>query len=174
MPSYTKGSRNEFSKWDSSKKQILDPEKLKALRLKLDAKGDSLGPGSYPVQKVLGGPFFSFGNRFERSFGKNHLKPDKVEGPGPGSYKMANTVTVKSRHPSARIRSTFGSSDRNFNDLPQFTPAPNQYRVAKFTEAAHSFTIPQSPRSNGSQEAKQAMLPGPTSYETGTTLDLAK
>ena len=44
-PSYTTGGRTEHSKWDSSQRQILNAKKLKELRSKLDAKGDSLGPG---------------------------------------------------------------------------------------------------------------------------------
>ena len=162
----------EHSQWDSRARQVLDPQKLAEIRARLDAKGDSLGPGSYPVQKVLGGPFFSFGSRFETTFGRNHVKADKGDGPGPGSYKMANTVRVKARHPSAVTRTTFGTSGRNYVDLPQFTPAPNKYQVAKFTEASHGYTIGQSPRSNDAQEAKQSMLPSPHSYRN--SLDMAK
>ena len=88
------------------------------IRAKFDAKGDGLGPGSYPVQKVLGGPYSSFGVRFESTFGRNNLKPEKTDGPGPGSYKMANTVRIKPRHPSAVTRTTFGTCGRNFIDLP--------------------------------------------------------
>ena len=49
VPSYTKGGRTEFSKWDSRQAQVLDPKKLAEMRAKLDQKGDGLGPGSYPV-----------------------------------------------------------------------------------------------------------------------------
>lgn len=49
-------------------------------------------------------------------------------------------------------------------DLPTWTPAPNAYRVAKFTEASHGFTFSQGLRTNDTQDVKQALLPGPSSY----------
>ena len=95
LPSYTKGSRTHFSKRDTGKDQILDPRKLAEIRKKLSAKGDGLGPASYPLQKVASGPLFTFGSRFESTLGsKSHLKPKKVDGPGPGAYKLPSSIKV--------------------------------------------------------------------------------
>lgn len=46
----------------------------------------------------------------------------------------------------SNVKTTFGSSDREFAKLIHESPAPNQYRVAKFTEAAHSYSFPEAPK----------------------------
>lgn len=49
----------------------------------------ALGPDAYKVVYPSSAPVFSFGARFgNRVNNKEHLRPTKVDGPGPGSYKM--------------------------------------------------------------------------------------
>jgi hypothetical protein len=86
---------------------------------------------------------FSFGTRFNSSFrSKDHLRPRKVDGPGPGSYKLPSTVsTGLSKSATDFSRGTFGSSVRK--DLQSNDgPAPNKYRPVQFTEASHCFSFP--------------------------------
>jgi hypothetical protein len=143
----------------------LDPKKLEELRKKHVAKGDGLGPGSYPIPKTNSGPIHTFGSRFESSLGsKSHLKPKKVDGPGPGAYKLPGSLNLRARHPSAVGRTTFGTAGREFSDLPQDTPAPNKYHVAKFTEAAHGYTFPLAIRGDDTQAQKRARMPDPHTY----------
>ena len=50
-------------------------------------------------------------------------------------------VKINHRHPDSVNRTTFGTSARNFIDLPKDTPAPNKYRPVHMTEASHSYSI---------------------------------
>jgi hypothetical protein len=53
---------------------------------KKDVK-DVLGPATYEIKQPKKGPIFSFGSRFNSDIrSKEHLKPTKVDGPGPGDY----------------------------------------------------------------------------------------
>jgi len=80
------------------------------------------GPGSYYAKYPNGAPIFSFGTRFNSSIrNKDHLKPTKIDGPGPGAYKLPGAVKVESRTADSihyNKRTTFGTSGRNFIDLP--------------------------------------------------------
>lgn len=59
---------------------------------------DGLGPGAYTIAAVKKGPIYSFGSRFNSRIGnKDHLRPKKVGGPGPGSYKLPSTVKTGKR-----------------------------------------------------------------------------
>lgn len=141
------------------------------------------------MQKVLGGASYSFGSRFDSSVGnKNHVRPRKAEGPGPGSYKMPGAVTVRTRHPSAVTRTTFGTAGREFVDLPKWTPAPNKYAVDRFPSnrkyigtdsAGRDRVVELSPgpafgrarRTNDAEEAREALLPGPQDYDVMKAFD---
>jgi len=81
----------------------------------------------YPIKLQSGGPSYQFGSRFDdrreppthtRPDGsrfdsslrsKPHLKPKKVDGPGPGDYKLADSVQVKKRHDASGQISTWGT-----------------------------------------------------------------
>lgn len=74
------------------------------------------------------------GSRFDSDVrSKDHLKPRKKEGPGPGSYELPGCVRVA----KSTKRPTFGMAERDWSDLPKHTPAPNNYYPNKFTEATH-------------------------------------
>lgn len=77
-----------------------------------DHRDIDLGPGAYNHKSTLGGNMFSFGSRFNSKFkSKDHLRPTKVDGPGPGSYKMPSSVRTGRRSESindALKRTTFG------------------------------------------------------------------
>mmetsp|Transcript_7022 Transcript_7022/g.11799 ORF Transcript_7022/g.11799 Transcript_7022/m.11799 type:complete len:230 (+) Transcript_7022:291-980(+) len=104
---------------------------------------DGPDPSSYNIKLLNQAPTYSFGTRFDSSIrSKNHLRPAKVDGPGPGSYKLPGSVQLVRRHPMSVNRTSFGTSGRQFIDLPKNTPAPNQYRPVHFTEASHSYSIP--------------------------------
>lgn len=82
---------------------------------------------------------------------------------------MPNSVQVEKRGPEsihANKRTTFGTSARNFIDLPKDTPAPSHYRPVHFTEASHAYSIPRPPQVdlNGSKKGI-ASNPGPGAYD---------
>jgi hypothetical protein len=103
------------------------------------------GPGSYYAKYPNNAPIHSFGTRFNSSIrNKDHLRPTKVDGPGPGAYKLPGSVKIESRTADSihyNKRTTFGTSGRNFIDLPKETPAPNKYRPVHLGEASHAYTI---------------------------------
>jgi len=92
---------------------------------------DGLGPGAYTMTLPKQGPVFSFGSRFNSSIrNKDHLKPKKVDGPGPGAYKLPSSVKTGKRtdsHMDAMKKSTFGSAQRNFSNLPKDMPGAGKY-----------------------------------------------
>ncbi len=77
--------------------------------------GEVPGPGMYQVKLATGGPSYQFGSRFDdkrvppthvKADGsrfdsslraKPHLKPKKVDGPGPGDYALPDSVVTKKR-----------------------------------------------------------------------------
>jgi hypothetical protein len=62
---------------------------------------DGLGPGAYTITHPKAGPLYSFGSRFNSSIrSKDHLRPRKVDGPGPGAYKLPSSVKTGSRKDS--------------------------------------------------------------------------
>jgi hypothetical protein len=47
----------------------------------------------YDLPVEIAGPIYSFGRRFNSSIrSKEHLRPKKVDGPGPGAYKLPSSV----------------------------------------------------------------------------------
>lgn len=72
------------------------------------------------------------------------MRPTKIDGPGPGNYKLPSCVKVESRTADSihhHKRTTFGTAGRNFVDLPKDTPAPNKYRPVHLGEASHAYSI---------------------------------
>ena len=134
---------------------------------KNENKDDGLGPGQYKVKEAKAGPFFTFGSRFNSSFrNKDHLKPRKVDGPGPGAYKMPTSLKTGKRTQSsndAMKKSTFGNADRNFSDLPKDIPGPGAYYPQKFTEASYQYSIPKE-KTGDINALKNAQTPGPQQY----------
>lgn len=64
----------------------------KAEEKKPEAK-DNLGPTTYEIKEAKKGPIFSFGSRFNSDIrSKEHLKPKKVDGPGPGDYQLPSSI----------------------------------------------------------------------------------
>lgn len=71
---------------------------------------DEIGPGRYPIKLGPSGPSYQFGTRFDDKRvpptkvkedgsrfdsalrAKPHLKPKKVDGPGPGDYRLHDSV----------------------------------------------------------------------------------
>ena len=127
---------------------------------------DGLGPGAYVIKVPRTTPVFSFGGRFNSSIrSKDHLRPTKVDGPGPGAYKMPSSIRTGKRtesHMDALKASTFGKSNRNFTDLPQENPGPGKYYPIQFTEASHGYTIPR--EVNDMKALESAKAPGPETY----------
>lgn len=100
--------------------RIEDPKVLKELRDRIYKKDDSIGPDQYHVKIPTSAPVYSFGSRFGSSIrNKDHLRPQKVDGPGPGAYKLPSSVKTNMKD---RVRgptqTTFGTAGRNFVDLP--------------------------------------------------------
>ena len=102
------------------------------------------------------------GSRFDSDVrSKDHLKPRKKEGPGPGSYELPGCVRVA----KSTKRATFGMAERDWSDLPKHSPAPNNYYPNKFTEATHQYSFPKAMKSDEARLYKSSFTPGPGAYE---------
>ena len=112
---------------------------------------DGPGPGLYPIKLAPSGPSYQFGSRFDdkrvpptkvKADGtrfdsslraKPHLQPKKVDGPGPGDYKLADSVVVKNRPLGSMQTSTWGTGrepdhEPNRNTSKNFVgPGPAHY-----------------------------------------------
>ena len=78
------------------------------------------------------------GSRFDSDVrNKDHIRPRKKDGPGPGSYLMPSSIKTRILPAKARPKTTFGLARREWSDLPKGIPAPNKYHPIKFTEASH-------------------------------------
>jgi Sperm-tail PG-rich repeat len=98
---------------------------------------DGLGPGAYLIKATNTAPLFSMGSRFDSDVrSKDHIKPRKVDGPGPGSYPLPGSIRAE-LSTNEKKKTTFGVAKRDWSDLPRNVPAPNTYYPAKFTEATH-------------------------------------
>ena len=85
---------------------------------------DGLGPGAYLIKAQNTAPLFSMGSRFDSDVrSKDHLKPRKVDGPGPGDYPLPGAIKVA----KSCKRTTFGMAGRDWSDLPKHSPSPNAY-----------------------------------------------
>jgi hypothetical protein len=102
------------------------------------------------------------GSRFDSDVrSKDHLKPKKKDGPGPGSYELHSSI----RQVKQLKNPTFGKAGRDWSDLPKDSPAPNLYKnIVKHTETAYAFSIPRAARSNEDEVYKQSILPAPNTY----------
>lgn len=125
---------------------------------------DGLGPGTYHVKAAMTAPMFSLGSRFDSDVrSKEHLRPKKKDGPGPGSYELPGAVRVA----KPLKATTFGKAERDWSDLPQDSPAPNQYKnIIKHTETSYAFSIPKST----SGPAPENVNPGPGAYKINREL----
>lgn len=127
---------------------------------------DGLGPGAYLIKPSNTAPCFSMGSRFDSDVrSKDHIKPRKVDGPGPGSYVAPSSIKVAKVPENAQKKTTFGMATRDWSDLPKGVPAPNQYYVNKFTEASHLYSFPKSMKSDEAKLYKSSFTPGPGAYE---------
>lgn len=83
---FTNGRRTKFPKNKC-------PKPGEKIEKKEEQGDDGLGPGAYQVKIPNNVPIYSFGTRFNSSIrNKDHLKPTKVDGPGPGAYKLPGSV----------------------------------------------------------------------------------
>ena len=112
--------------------------------------GDVPGPGQYQVKLNTGGPSYQFGSRFDDKRvpaagvkpdgtrfdsslrAKPHLKPKKVDGPGPGDYALPDSVVTKKRDNNSMQMSTWGTGreqDASPNKLKKefVMPGPAHY-----------------------------------------------
>ena len=120
----------------------------KSQRFKLGANqiasGPWPGPAAYRLPEPKGAAQYSLGARFDEKRvpmfkkedgsrfdsairAKPHLRPKKVDGPGPGDYIMPSSIKQKPRHARSTQGSTFGGGSRDWSDLPQNTPGPTAY-----------------------------------------------
>jgi len=59
-------------------------------------ENDNLGPGSYLIKAANTAPLFTMGSRFDSDVrSKDHIKPKKKDGPGPGSYSLPPSIKVE-------------------------------------------------------------------------------
>jgi hypothetical protein len=84
---FTNGRRTKFPK------NICPKPGEKILVKEEPGNDDGLGPGAYEVKIPNNVPIYSFGTRFNSSIrNKDHLRPTKVDGPGPGAYKVPSGI----------------------------------------------------------------------------------
>ena len=128
---------------------------------RMDREG--LGPSTYHIKLVQTAPMFSLGSRFDSDVrSKDHLRPKKRDGPGPGSYELPSCVKVA----KTLKNPTFGLAAREWSDLPKDIPAPNQYKnIIKHTETAYAFSIPKALRNDEGKLIRDSILPGPNAYK---------
>lgn len=96
-------TKKKFVKWDKAKEKG---------QPKPNVEGP--GPDHYQVHLPVGGASYSLGSRFDEKRvpmvkkadgsrfdsqlrAKPHLRPKKVDGPGPGDYKLQDSVQTKYR-----------------------------------------------------------------------------
>lgn len=105
-----------------------------------------MGPGAYVIKPNLTTPLFTMGSRFDSDIrNKDHLRPKKKDGPGPGSYESASSINIKALN---RDKTVWGKSMRDNNSLPKNNPPPNNYNPVKFTEASHNYSFPKASKGN--------------------------
>lgn len=94
------------------------------------------------------------------------MQPRKVDGPGPGAYKLPSGI--KNGRPKtyeASKTTTFGSCARNFINLPKDTPAPSAYHPVQNRESVPSYSFPKAIDNVQNQIDKESKLPGPGFYQ---------
>ena len=114
----------------------------------------------------------SDGSRFDSQIrAKPHLRPKKVDGPGPGDYKLPGSVKIHRRNANSTQHSTFGGASREWSDLPQNTPGPTAYSQIFPKPPEHrafssdGFAFPKDGEKGGTGGfMKIAANPGPGSY----------
>ncbi len=107
---------------------------------------ETLGPGAYLVKNINTTPEFTFGSRFDTDIrSKDHLRPRKKDGPGPGSYTMPSSFKIYNPKPDdkEKKKTTWGKAHRDAGKKSStVTPAPNAYTAHKYTEASHEYSFP--------------------------------
>lgn len=112
---------------------------------------DNPAPDQYQIKTSIGagGPTYQFGSRFDdRRFfattkpdgsrfdsslrSKPHLKPKKVDGPGPGDYRLRDSVQTRHRATKSAQISTWGTGrgqdyDPNKKKEHFMLPGPAHY-----------------------------------------------
>ena len=113
------------------------------------------------------------GTRFDSQIrAKPHLRPKKMDGPGPGDYELPGAVRVHKRNASSTQHSTFGGANRDWSDLPQNTPGPTAYSqiYPKPPEqrafSNDGFSFPKDGEKGNGGFLKISANPGPGSYNT--------
>lgn len=77
---------------------------------------DGANAGKGDVVVPPGGPQYSFGSRFDSDIrAKPHLKPKKVDGPGPGDYQLQGAIQCHSKN----VGATWGHGERDWAYLPK-------------------------------------------------------
>ena len=85
---------------------------------------DGLGPGAYLIKGGNTAPQFSFGSRFDTDIrSKDHIRPKKVDGPGPGSYTAPSSINVAK--PDKKNR--WGKASRDPPNSSKNFPGPGHY-----------------------------------------------
>ena len=126
---------------------------------------DGLGPGAYLIKASNTAPLFTMGSRFDSDVrSKDHIRPRKIDGPGPGSYALPSSIRSE-LSTNEKKKTTFGAAKRDWSDLPKNVPASNTYYPNKFTEATHHYSFPKSQKSEDAKLHKASLNPGPGAYE---------
>ena len=101
------------------------------------------------------------------------MRATKVDGPGPGSYKMPKQYMEGKKPLDIVKRTTFGTAARGTLDRRAENPSPSKYRPSKFTEASHGFSFPRAPNAaDAGIKRDYREAPGPATYNIEHT-DLA-
>ncbi len=70
-------------------------------------ENEALGPGSYLIKAASTALLFSIGSRFDSDIrSKDHIRPKKKDGPGPGSYVMPSSIKIAEQ----KMKPIFGTA----------------------------------------------------------------
>lgn len=119
----------------------------------------SPGPSAYSVQNSYPSPSWTFGAR-RREHLPDSASPSRIlsnakdEGPGPGQYYLASTLSAKGF--------TFAKLDKNTNDPKNKIPGPGQYSTEKPRYDSPAYSLGRSSRFD--DEKLRNNTPGPGAY----------
>ena len=156
------------------------------------------GPGTYNANGSRTAPNYTFGGRFEgkrepmtkkadgsrfdsQILAKPHLRPKKVDGPGPGSYVAASSIKQNNKHEGSMQENTFGCGrevEKKVGNLKQKfeTPGPASYNhmypepvdhISKL--AGYSFSIDGKEGQRAPRDSRIGENPGPGAYNPEIT-----
>eukprot|EP00352_Strombidinopsis_acuminata_P005172 CAMPEP_0176366144 /NCGR_PEP_ID=MMETSP0126-20121128/20973_1 /TAXON_ID=141414 ORGANISM="Strombidinopsis acuminatum, Strain SPMC142" /NCGR_SAMPLE_ID=MMETSP0126 /ASSEMBLY_ACC=CAM_ASM_000229 /LENGTH=334 /DNA_ID=CAMNT_0017723445 /DNA_START=434 /DNA_END=1438 /DNA_ORIENTATION=+ len=137
---------------------------------------DHVGPSFNDPKPRNSAPCFSFGSRFGEDIrAKPHLRPIKVNGPGPGSYKLHDSEEYSEEMLKANKIVLLVILKREWSQLPKKNPAPNAYSMTQHMGSEDAgrltgYSFPQGSRDDQAAIFRSKLTVGPGSHNTAGPL----